>query len=330
MHRIFVRGLKNLVEEQRTGPCVTSRSVSTGTAINRGIRRSRAGRFHEKRARLEQTYEQERKPRRNNVSERFQGSREQQRRDSEDLSYTRPNSRDRFISGQGQSSHQHQTARSEAPLRRSREASIRPRHHGERDMKDRQPNARYGEYRSSFSAFSAPDSRHQIDHFASTRSAGDRYRPPESQTRNHELREHPSRPMRGHIDRDGPASQPQSTYRTYQSSGSYETDVSSPDAQDRPARKSTMPLSLPYTTPASEFLYGKSVILAALKSERRKLYKLYMYDGEAKEVPDQDQTVRKMALARGLIVVNLRRDALRLMDKMSAGRPHNVRTIRRT
>ena len=52
-----------------------------------------------------------------------------------------------------------------------------------------------------------------------------------------------------------------------------------PDQDAQPAksrRKETgVPASLPYTTAGSEFLYGTFSVLAALKAQRRKLYKLY-------------------------------------------------------
>ena len=83
------------------------------------------------------------------------------------------------------------------------------------------------------------------------------------------------------------------------------------------------PLSIPYTTSASEFLYGTSVITAALKSDRRKLYNLYLYNGENRENVAQDVAIRKLALSRGVEVSKVQGDWLRLMDKMSAGRPHN-------
>lgn len=85
------------------------------------------------------------------------------------------------------------------------------------------------------------------------------------------------------------------------------------------------PASIPYTTPASKFLYGTSVVLAALKSSRRKLYKAYVYCGEDREATSQNTTVRKLALSRGVQVVNVE-GALwaRFLDKLSGGRPHNV------
>lgn len=85
------------------------------------------------------------------------------------------------------------------------------------------------------------------------------------------------------------------------------------------------PASIPYTTPASKFLYGTSVILAALNSSRRKLYKIYLYCGESREATSQNTTVRKLALSRGIQVVNVEGPLwARFLDKMSGGRPHNV------
>lgn len=89
--------------------------------------------------------------------------------------------------------------------------------------------------------------------------------------------------------------------------------------------KHSPPASIPYTTPASKFLYGTSVILAALKSSRRKLYKAYVFCGEDREATSQNTTVRKLALSRGVEVVNVEGPLwARFLDKMSAGRPHNV------
>ncbi|KAH8795793.1 hypothetical protein F5882DRAFT_397011 [Hyaloscypha sp. PMI_1271] len=86
------------------------------------------------------------------------------------------------------------------------------------------------------------------------------------------------------------------------------------------------PLSIPYTTPASEFLYGTSVVKSALRSRReprRKLYKLYIYTGENREDIDQDARLEMLAKRNGVEVVRAGNEWLRVMDKMSGGRPHN-------
>ena len=93
--------------------------------------------------------------------------------------------------------------------------------------------------------------------------------------------------------------------------------------EQSPRHDLNVPVSIPYTTPASEFLYGTSVITAALLSSRRKLYKLYIYGGDNRVVHEQDQKIRELALKRGVVAERVKGDWLRLMDKMSAGRPHN-------
>jgi 21S rRNA (GM2251-2'-O)-methyltransferase len=90
-----------------------------------------------------------------------------------------------------------------------------------------------------------------------------------------------------------------------------------------------IPLSIPYTTPASEFLYGTSVVEAALTSRRvpsRTLHKLYIYTGENRErsSSDRDVDIAKLGRGNGVKVIRMNSgDDLRLMDKMSGGRPHN-------
>ena len=85
------------------------------------------------------------------------------------------------------------------------------------------------------------------------------------------------------------------------------------------------PLAIPYTTSASEFLYGTSVIKAALNAKKRKFYNLYIYDGENRKVHDQDAGIRKLAVATNVVVQKVKGKWLQLMDRMSQGRPHNVR-----
>jgi len=87
-----------------------------------------------------------------------------------------------------------------------------------------------------------------------------------------------------------------------------------------------MPISIPYTTPASEFLYGTSVVEAALRSKkdpRRKHYKLYIYTGEKRDAVERDAELERMARRNGVEVKRVTGDWLPLLDKMSAGRPHN-------
>ncbi|KAK3325647.1 hypothetical protein B0H66DRAFT_548918 [Apodospora peruviana] len=81
--------------------------------------------------------------------------------------------------------------------------------------------------------------------------------------------------------------------------------------------------SIPYTTAASQFLYGKSVVEAALRSSRRKLYKFYIYSGERRQNMEKDQALETLAQSRGVTTELVRGGKLKLLDQMSGGRPHN-------
>lgn len=84
-----------------------------------------------------------------------------------------------------------------------------------------------------------------------------------------------------------------------------------------------VPDSIPYTTPASEFIYGTSAVEAALRCSRRKLYTLYLYLSAGEELSPAKNALRKIALAKDIKVKLAFGDWDRLLDKMSAGRPHN-------
>ncbi|CZS96064.1 uncharacterized protein RAG0_05524 [Rhynchosporium agropyri] len=87
-----------------------------------------------------------------------------------------------------------------------------------------------------------------------------------------------------------------------------------------------VPISIPYTTPASEFLYGYSVVEAAMSSQRtprRKLYKLYIVKGENRLDENRDDRIKRLAQKNGIKVVSVGKESLPLLDKMSGGRPHN-------
>lgn len=99
----------------------------------------------------------------------------------------------------------------------------------------------------------------------------------------------------------------------------------SPYAGAAKQRNVVVPASIPYTTPASEFLYGASTILSALKTKRRKPYKLYLYASPDRtpETESRMETVRKHAILRGVPVKIVSAQWNILMDKMAGGRPHN-------
>ncbi|KAI0390270.1 RNA methyltransferase [Xylariaceae sp. FL0594] len=83
------------------------------------------------------------------------------------------------------------------------------------------------------------------------------------------------------------------------------------------------PIRIHHTTAASQFLYGRSVVEAALRSARRQLYKLYIYNGDDRQNLSQDKALERMAERKGVDVVRVPNHDLRMMDKMSGGRPHN-------
>jgi 21S rRNA (GM2251-2'-O)-methyltransferase len=108
--------------------------------------------------------------------------------------------------------------------------------------------------------------------------------------------------------------------------GKSDEDSSTGRARSTKPADSRVPISIPYTTPASEFLYGTSVVEAALNSRRtprRQHYKLYIYTGENREQVDRDTNLERLARKNQVEIVKMNGDGLRLMDKMSAGRPHN-------
>ncbi|KAJ5526419.1 tRNA/rRNA methyltransferase SpoU [Penicillium frequentans] len=84
-----------------------------------------------------------------------------------------------------------------------------------------------------------------------------------------------------------------------------------------------VPDSIPYTTPASEFIYGTSAVEAALRCSRRKLYKLYLYQAAEEELGPAKAALRKLALTKNVTTKLAFAGWDRIMDKMSAGRPHN-------
>lgn len=86
------------------------------------------------------------------------------------------------------------------------------------------------------------------------------------------------------------------------------------------------PSALPFSHAASEFLYGTFAVLAALKANRRKLYKLYIWCGEKGDLVDDDpetQEIVRLAQKHKVLVRRVAGDWDRMLDKMSDKRPHN-------
>jgi 21S rRNA (GM2251-2'-O)-methyltransferase len=80
--------------------------------------------------------------------------------------------------------------------------------------------------------------------------------------------------------------------------------------------------SLELTTAASQFLYGKSVVEAALRANRRQLYNLYIYGGASRHhLMDTHNSLESLAEQIGIKITTITEQ--RMMDKASLGRPHN-------
>ncbi|KAJ9156072.1 hypothetical protein NKR23_g1314 [Pleurostoma richardsiae] len=114
--------------------------------------------------------------------------------------------------------------------------------------------------------------------------------------------------------------------REDQTSGRYRSkrndNVDDAPRERRPWKDET-PVSVPYTTAASQFLYGTSTVEAALRANRRKAYKLYIYSGANRQNVTQDRAIERLAARSGVPIHHIDEGGLRMMDKMSGGRPHN-------
>ncbi|KAM0287465.1 hypothetical protein ACHAQH_000418 [Verticillium albo-atrum] len=86
-------------------------------------------------------------------------------------------------------------------------------------------------------------------------------------------------------------------------------------------RANNFAAALPQTTAASQFLFGRWPVTAALKEARRKLYHLYVYAGSSRR--DANDPVRTLAQRHGVRVTVVPESEQHIMDNMSKGRPHN-------
>ncbi|GAB0136294.1 hypothetical protein EsDP_00004600 [Epichloe bromicola] len=127
---------------------------------------------------------------------------------------------------------------------------------------------------------------------------------------------------RRHSYRDRHASRP-SWHSQEREQGRREHDDFTNDMTARPKKRGMMPMTITYTTAASQFLYGKSVVKAALEQGRRRIYKLYVYGGENRRESKDNDIMISLAKSRGVPVTIVPNEDQRLMDKMSMGRPHN-------
>lgn len=84
--------------------------------------------------------------------------------------------------------------------------------------------------------------------------------------------------------------------------------------------------SLPYTTAASEFIYGYSSVLAAVQANRRRFYVLYLHSRGSAHA-GKNALVRR-AESLGVEIKYVGDEYLQALDRASSGRPHNVRITR--
>ncbi|OAA37981.1 RNA methyltransferase, TrmH family [Beauveria brongniartii RCEF 3172] len=101
------------------------------------------------------------------------------------------------------------------------------------------------------------------------------------------------------------------------------TDYRDSAKRSKAARR-MMPMTIKYTTAASQFVYGRSAVKAALDGGRRKVYNLYICGGAETHADRLSELqIARLATRKGANVTLVPRREQRLMDKMSAGRPHN-------
>lgn len=183
------------------------------------------------------------------------------------------------------------------------------------DSRDRVARGRdYGESRRTDRIQDRESPRDYRDHAPRGRDWGEARRTSRMQDR-----ESPRNP-RDHVTRGRDHNEARRTDRTNDRDDAA-GDVT--NAAPRPRKGNMMPITIKYTTAASQFLYGKSVVKAALEQGRRKLYNLYTYGGENRQETKDIAAISWLAKKRGVPVTVVPTEDQRLMDKMSMGRPHN-------
>jgi hypothetical protein len=91
--------------------------------------------------------------------------------------------------------------------------------------------------------------------------------------------------------------------------------------------RSEGPQKLTFTTATSEFLYGRSAVVAALKAGRRTFHNLYLHPrvfrGEEEENRNHIDMRKICNAAGGVNVIRVGDEYLSAMDKAAFGKPHN-------
>lgn len=150
-----------------------------------------------------------------------------------------------------------------------------------------------------------------------------------------EQREYPQRYDREQRDRPQRFGREERTARNRRAAGDFQRDVQrareeltgtgesgrTESFRPRDRKAEGMPTALPYTTAASQFLFGRWPVTAALREGKRKLYHLYVYENSSRQ--GTVDSVRALAEKRGVRVTVVPEARQQLLDSMSKGRPHN-------
>ncbi|KAK1995469.1 SpoU rRNA methylase [Colletotrichum falcatum] len=105
-------------------------------------------------------------------------------------------------------------------------------------------------------------------------------------------------------------------------------DSRRPEDDDLYAKSSSdFPASVQYTTAASQFLYGRSVVKAVLQISKRQLYHLYLANGNNKKGSRDDEWILRLARKKKIKVTHVHEKNQKMLDRMSQGRPHNGMVI---
>lgn len=124
-------------------------------------------------------------------------------------------------------------------------------------------------------------------------------------------------------DRDARTAQPARSSRfdrMDRTPRSEHADRPQPSIPSRADPRDRAPDSLPYSTAASEFVYGYSSVLAAIRAHRRQFYKLYV---NARGLNRDILLARAKAADLRQITREVGDQYDRAFDKASSGRPHN-------
>jgi tRNA G18 (ribose-2'-O)-methylase SpoU len=136
-----------------------------------------------------------------------------------------------------------------------------------------------------------------------------------------------SRPTEDQEDLDEDVEMPSLEQRRNKFRPARKLERSVMDVETTSKISTTAPASVPFTTAASTFLYGTFSVQEAIRAGRRTLYTLYIFRGQSTETPTTPESyhlISKLALSRGCTIKEICGESWsRLLNKMTASRPHN-------